>query len=132
MQRIPDHGHREESLAFFLEGVAEVSEDFCETVFRILPLRDAHRAAITSLRGRAAGNGGCVLGSSGRMPAVPVSDMQDPTEAACTATCSVVFRLGGHGTLRKATRHQRNRVFPCQPCPNLFRENSANSSEPLS
>ncbi|MGH8473568.1 MAG: Fic family protein, partial [Gammaproteobacteria bacterium] len=63
LQKTRDEGAWEEWLAFFLDGVAEVSRQATDTARRILALREAHRQSVTEQLGRAAGNGHRVLES---------------------------------------------------------------------
>ena len=61
LQAVREEGDFESWLAFFLRGVAQVSEEAADTARRILEVRELHRRAITDQLGRAAGNGHRVL-----------------------------------------------------------------------
>ena len=77
LQAVRDTGDWESWLAFFLQGVAEVSAQATETARRILALREDHRALITEQFGRAAGNGHRLLETLYERPIVSVNNVQD-------------------------------------------------------
>ncbi len=111
LQAIRDTGDWEGWLAFFLRGVAEVSNEAVETIRRILTLREKHRGIITERFGRSAGNGLKVLERLYRLPILSVTDVQDITETSYTAANHLVARFVDAGILQEATGYQRNRQF---------------------
>jgi Fic family protein len=111
LQAIRDAGDWEGWLAFFLQGVADVSVQATETARRILALRESHRALITEHFGRTAGNGHRLLESLYERPIVSVNDVQDLIGTAYPAANRLVGRMEQHGILREITGQSRNRRF---------------------
>jgi Fic family protein len=122
LQGVREEGNWEGWLAFFLQGVAEVSQEAAETARRILLLREEHRAAITAGLGRAAGNGHKILESLFDRPIVSVSDVQKLAGITYVAANNLVSRLTSLGILVEVTGHARNRRFRYDPYVLLFTE----------
>lgn len=120
LQAVRDRGEWEKWLGFFLRGVIEVAGEAAETARRIQLLREAHRAAITSELGRAAGNGHRVLESLFDRPIVTVSDVQRLTGTTYAAANNLVARLAGLGILLEMTGYARNRRFRYDSYVRLF------------
>ena len=120
LQAIRESGAWEGWLAFFLRGVAEVSDEASEMARRILLLREEHRGAITAQLGRAAGNGHRVLESLFDRPIVSVSDVQQVIGTTYAAANTLVARLSHLGILVEITGHARNRRFRYEPYVRLF------------
>ena len=129
LQAIRDHGHWEQWLAFFLRGIASVSREATETARRILALREDHRTAVTTILGRAAGNGHRVLESLYQHPTVSVAKVQELTGTTYTAANSLVSRLVTLGVLQEATGNKRNRVFLYAPYIAIFGDNTPGASD---
>ena len=98
-----DDGAWEAWLAFFLQGVLEVSEQAARTAHAILVLRERHRGAITDGLGRAAANGHRVLEHLYRKPIVSVREVKDTIGTTYAAANSLVARLVEHGILEEPT-----------------------------
>ena len=111
LQAVRDTGDWESWLAFFLEGVIEVSAQATETARRILTLRERHRALITEHLGRVAGNGHRVLEYLYERPIVSVSEVQELTGVTYSAANQLVGKLEEHGILHEFTGQRRNRRF---------------------
>ncbi len=111
LQAVRDDGAWEAWLAFFLQGVLEVSEQAARTAHAILALRERHRGAITDGLGRAAANGHRVLEHLYRKPIVSVREVKDTIGTTYAAANSLVARLVEHGILEELTGQRRNRVF---------------------
>lgn len=111
LQAVRDDGTWEAWLAFFLQGVLEVSEQAARTAHAILALRERHRGAITDGLGRAAANGHRVLEHLYRKPIVSVREVKDTIGTTYAAANSLVARLVEHGILEELTGQRRNRVF---------------------
>ncbi|MBN2394177.1 MAG: Fic family protein [Anaerolineae bacterium] len=111
LQAVRDAGDWESWLAFFLQGVTEVSAQATETARRILALRERHRALITEQFGRAAGNGHRVLESLYERPIVSVNEVQALIGTAFPAANRLVSEMEAHGILREFTGQSRNRRF---------------------
>ncbi len=120
LQAVRDHGDWEGWLAFFLDGVAEVSAQATETARRILQMREAHRDAIAQNMGYAAGKGHRVLEALFERPIVSVKDVEAITGTSYAAANQLVKRLEGLGLLEEATGQARNRRFRYAPYIRLF------------
>ena len=120
LQAIRDAGDWEGWLAFFLRGVAEVSNEAVETVRRILTLREGHRDIITERFGRSAGNGLRALERLYRLPILSVTDVQNIIGTSYTAANQLVARFVAAGILEEATGYQRNRQFRYAPYIHIF------------
>lgn len=120
LQNIRDAGDWESWLAFFLRGVAEVSNEAAYTARKILLLRETHRFAITEHLGRAAGNGHRVLEHLYAHPILTVKDVQEMTGVSYVAANQLVSRLLGLGILKEITGYARNRRFRYEPYVALF------------
>ncbi len=120
LQAIRDTGDWEGWLAFFLRGVAEVSNEAVETARRILTLREGHRDIITERFGRSAGNGLRVLERLYLTPILSVADVRNITGTSYTAANQLVARFVDAGILEEATGYQRNRQFRYAPYIHIF------------
>lgn len=122
LQAVRDSGDWERWLAFFLEGVAQVSVEAAETARRILALREDHRRLITDSLGRGAGNGHRLLEYLYEHPIVAVKDVRTLTGVTFPAANTLVARLEGMKILRQITSTSRNRRFRYDPYVRLFEE----------
>lgn len=126
LQAVRDAGDWEAWLAFFLQGVVDVSAQAAETARRILLLREDHRALIAEQLGRAAGNGHRVLEHLYERPVVSVNDVKELTGTGYAAANNLVGRLGACGILTEFTGQSRNRRYRYSDYIALF----SDSSEP--
>lgn len=122
LQETRDTGDWEAWLAFFLQGIAEVSVEAAETARRILALRENHRAAIADHLGRAAGNGHRVLESLYKRPIVSVNDVRGLIGTTYPAANQLVERMNQLGILVEVTGQTRNRLFQYAPYIGLFND----------
>lgn len=122
LQSVRDEGRWEAWLAFFLQGVREVSFEAAETAGRILRLREAHRTALTDGLGRAAGNGLRVLDALYDRPIVSVEDVRKVTGTTYAAANDLVARLVELGVLVEITGRARNRRYRYEQFVALFDE----------
>ena len=122
LQAVRDAGSWEKWLAFFLRGVAAVSEQSTDTVRRILALRESHRRVINDNFGRAAGNGHRVLEHIFSRPVVSVDDVQELIGTTYPTANNLVARLVEYGILREFSGQARNRAFIYQSYLELFHE----------
>jgi Fic family protein len=120
LQEVRDSGNWEGWLAFFLQGVIEVSQEATETARLILTMREQHRAEITKRLGRAAGNGHLVLEGLYDRPIASVTDVQRMTGTTYPAANALVRRLVDLGILVEITGRSRNRRFRFDPYVRLF------------
>ena len=111
LQAVRDTGDWESWLAFFLQGVIEVSAQATETARNILVLRETHRALITEHLGRVAANGYRVLEYLYKRPIVSVNEVQDLTGVTYSAANQLVSKMEEQGILREFTGQSRNRRF---------------------
>jgi Fic family protein len=111
LQAIRDRGAWEQWLAFFLQGVSEVSAQASETARRILSLRESDRALIAERLGRAAGSGHRVLEHLYERPIVSVNEVRDLIGFTYTAANQLVDRLVEIGVLEEITGQARHRRF---------------------
>ncbi|MCG8344727.1 MAG: Fic family protein [Chlorobiales bacterium] len=125
LQAVRDHGQWEDWLAFFLQGVIEVSKQATETARRVLTLREDHRSTITENFGRAAANGHRVLEHLYIHPIVSVGEVQELIGTTYPAANELVSRLRKHGILTEITGQVRNRKFTYQSYVNLFRDDES-------
>lgn len=124
LQATRDHGDWEGWLRFFLQGVAEVSQQATETARRILHLREEHRALIAEHFGYSAGSGHRVLEAMYERPILSVKDAEEITGNSYVAANNLVAKLTELGLLREITGQSRNRRFRYEPYVRLFEENA--------
>ena len=120
LQSVRDNGDWEGWLAFFLLGVATVSEQATETARRILALREQHRTIITDHFGRAAANGHRVLESLYRKPIVSVKQVREMTRTTSPAANDLVRRFVDQRILVEITGYARNRRYRYDDYVRLF------------
>ena len=88
-----------------------MSAQATDTAWRILELREDHRALITEQFGRAAGNGHRALEYLYERPIVSVNEVQDLIGTSYPAANRLVSKMEEHGILREFTGQSRNRRF---------------------
>jgi Fic family protein len=122
LQAVRDRGDFEGWLAFFLQGVAEVSVQAAGTAARILDLRERHRRAVTEGLGRAAGNGHRILDHLYEQPIVNVTNVRELLGTTFPGANQIVRRLQGLGVLAEITGQSRHRRFRYDAYVKLFEE----------
>lgn len=122
LQLIRNTGDWETWLAFFLRGIAEVSNEATQTVNRILNLREQHRAIIAEKMGRSAGNGHKVLEALYERPIMNVKGVMNITGTTYAAANHLVTRFTEMGILQEFTGYTRNRRYRYEPYIALFHE----------
>jgi Fic family protein len=122
LQAVRDAGDWEGWLAFFLDGVAEVSQQATRTAAAILRMREDYRARITEHLGRAAANGQRVMDRLFEHPIVTVATVREWLGLTPAGANQIVARLEGIGLLREITGYARNRRFRFDPYLRLFEE----------
>ena len=122
LQAVRDQGAWERWLAFFLQGVFEVSQQATLTARQILTLREHHRQIIIDQLGRAAGNGHRVLEHLYEHPIVSVTEVQNLIGTTYPAANNLVTRLVEHGILHESTGQKRHRRFIYQDYIRLFHD----------
>lgn len=122
LQGVRDEGAWEAWLAFFLEGVFEVSQQATETARRILSLREDHRERITNASGRAAGNGHRVLEHLYQHPIVSVNEVRDLLQISYPAANNLVGKFVEQAIVHEMTGQRRNRRFLYREYVDLFHD----------
>ncbi len=120
LQAVRDVGDWEGWLAFFLQGVIEVSREATQTAAAILRMREQFRNAITENLGRAAGNGHRTMDRLFDHPIVTVARVREWLDITSASANNLVTRLEGIGVLRETTGFARNRRFRFDPYLRLF------------
>jgi Fic family protein len=128
LQGTRDRGDWESWVAFFLEGVIEVSGQATDTARRILALREDHRTAITANLGRAAGNGHRLLEYLFKRPIVSVNEVRELTGTTYPAANQLVDRFARLGIVAEITGQVRNRRFQYAPYIRLFDDERAQAN----
>lgn len=120
LQAVRDVGDWEGWLAFFLEGVEQVSADATEVARKVLLLREENRSVITNELGRVAGNGQKVLEALFERPIVSTADVMGITGTTYAAANNLVRRMEDLGILLEITGYTRNRRYRYEPYVKLF------------
>ena len=122
LQAVRDAGDWEGWLAFFLDGVIDVSQQATHTAAAILRMREDYRARITEHLGRAAANGQRVMDRLFDHPIVSVATVREWLGLTPAGANQIVARLEGIGLLREITGYARNRRFRFEPYLRLFEQ----------
>jgi Fic family protein len=122
LQAVRDAGDWEGWMAFFLNGVVEVSQQATQTAAAILRMREAFRTRITEGLGRAAANGQRVMDRLFDHPIVTVATVREWLGLTPAGANQIVARLENIGLLREITGYARNRRFRFEPYLQLFEE----------
>ncbi|MFQ3623649.1 MAG: Fic family protein [Acetobacteraceae bacterium] len=122
LQGVRDAGDWEGWLAFFLDGVIDVSRQATLTAAAVLRMREEFRGRITEHLGRAAANGHRVMDRLFDHPIVTVANVGAWLGITPAAANQMVARLVGIGLLREITGYSRNRRFRFEPYLRLFEE----------
>ena len=117
-----DTGDWEAWLRFFLQGIAEVSQEAMVTARRIVELRESHRAVIVDHFGRVAANGLKVLESLYSRPIITVNNIAEMTETSFTAANQLMQKFVSYEMLSEITGQTRNRRFRYNEYIALFAE----------
>ena len=122
LQGTRDEGDWESWLTFFLDGVAQVSNEATETARRIVELRESHRDLVQTSFGRAAGNGLSVLEHLYERPIVQINDIKGLLDITHSGARGLVDRFVEAGLLFEMPGRRRNRRFRYGPYIDLFAE----------
>ncbi len=120
LQSVRDTGEWEDWLKFFLDGIAEVSQEATTTARDIVALRESDRDKIISELGRAAGNALRVHEALCRFPFMNVNAIAELLGVTYSAASRLTERLVENGILDEATGNARNRVFRYSRYVDLF------------
>lgn len=122
LQAVREKGDWEGWLAFFLEGVAVVSDEATQTARRIVNLREEARLEIGERLGRRAGSGLLLLEHLFRNPIVNVKRVIEVTELSQPAANALTNALEEAGILRETTGKKTYRMFAFDRYLKLFEE----------
>jgi Fic family protein len=122
LQAIREKGDWEGWLAFFLEGVAVVSEEATSTARRIVSLREDARAEINQRLGRRASSALQLLETLFRDPIVNVKSVGRITDLSQPAANALTNALEEIGILRETTGKKSYRMFAFERYLRLFEE----------
>ncbi|MEQ9569789.1 MAG: Fic family protein [Longimicrobiales bacterium] len=122
LQAIRVKGDWEGWLAFFLEGVAVVSDEATSTARRIVGLREESRAEIGQKLGRRAGSALILLEHLFRNPIVNVKRVEEVTDLSQPAANALTNALADIGILRETTGRKTYRMFAFDRYLELFQE----------
>ena len=111
LQAVRDTGDWENWLIFFLQGIVEVSHEATQMAWRILTLRENHRALIGETFGRVAANGYRVLEYLYEKPIISVNEVKDLTGITYAAANHLVSKMEDCGILKEITLQSRNRRY---------------------
>ncbi|HKJ73278.1 MAG TPA: Fic family protein [Alphaproteobacteria bacterium] len=120
LQATRDSGDWERWLKFFLQGIAEVSNEATETARRIVELREEHRNIITATFGRAAANGLTLLEHLFANPIISVNRAAEVLNVGYPTANNLLARFVTNRLTNEITGNVRNRRFSYQPYIRLF------------
>jgi Fic family protein len=130
LQAVRDAGDWEGWLAFFLNGVIDVSREATRTAAAILRMREEYRNRITERLGRAAANGHRIMDRLFDHPIITVKTARDWLGVSAVSANILVNRLVEAGVLREITGYARNRRFRFDPYLKLFEEGQGSGPAP--
>jgi Fic family protein len=110
LNAVRNSGDWEGWLGFFLDGVAEVSQQAVDTAQRLMRLLEQDRARIATL-GTRAGNVGLVFDQFARRVLLSVSQLRPSVPLSPPTIRSALRTLSELGIVQELTGQQRNRVF---------------------
>jgi Fic family protein len=122
LQAISEKGDWEGWLAFFLQGVAEVSGEATTTARQIVRLREEERTRIGEELGRRAGSGLQLLEHLFRNPVVNVKRVEEVTGLSQPAANALTNAMVEIELLREMTGRKTYRVFGFDRYLQLFQE----------
>jgi Fic family protein len=122
LQAIREEGDWEGWLSFFLQGVADVSEEATATARRIVNLREEARAEINRKLARRAASGLVLLEDLFRNPVVNVRRVEQVTGLSQRAANALANSLEAIGLLREMTGKKTYRLFGFDGYLRLFEE----------
>lgn len=122
LQAVRERGDWEGWIAFFLEGVIEVSQQSAATAHAILVMREEYRAKIAEQFGRGIGSGNRVLDKLFDQPIITVAIVREWLDVTPAGANTLVNRLVKIGVLSEITGYTRNRRFRFDPYLRLFED----------
>lgn len=127
LQAVREDGDWEGWLAFFLEGVAEVSSEATKTAREIVALRETMRTRISEHLGRRAASALVLLEALFERPIVNVHAVAEMTGLSQPAANALTNALEEEGLLVETTGKKTYRVFRFEPYLRLFSEREERS-----
>jgi Fic family protein len=122
LQAVRENGDWEGWLAFFFEGVAEVSAEATETARQIVALREEMRLRVSENLGRRAGSALVLLEALFERPIVNVRAVEEITGLSQPAANALTNALEDEGILVEITGKKTYRVFRFDAYLRLFSE----------
>jgi Fic family protein len=120
LQNIRDKGEWEEWLAFFLEGVTNVSLEATDTARSIVAMREDHRNRITNNFGRATSNGLKILEMLYSRPYIDSNIVRETLNISFPTASDLIKRFVDAELLVEITGQDRYRVYQYFPYVRLF------------
>lgn len=127
LQAVRENGDWEGWLAFFLEGVAEVSSEATQTAREIVALRETMRTRISENLGRRAASALVLLEALFERPIVNVHAVGEITRLSQPAANALTNALEEESLLVEITGKKTYRVFRFEPYLRLFSEREERS-----
>lgn len=122
LQNIRERGEFEEWLRFFLQGVAEVSNEAVETARQIQLLMTEHRKLVAEAFPKSS-NGSVLLEHLFKQPVMNVNQVAEAIGRTYPVANGLCADLEGLGLLSEMTGQARNRIYRYKPYIDLFGEN---------
>lgn len=122
LQAVRDHGHWEQWLKFFLQGVYEVAQEASRTAREIVTMKEVHRQLIVDEMGRKTGNAIALLESLYFKPVFAIQHAEEITGLSYPNANSLVKDLCDLGLLQEITGQKRNRAFQYAPYLEVFKD----------
>jgi Fic family protein len=120
LQSVRTAGDWESWMKFFLQGVAEVSNEATETARQIVSLREDHRNRLIENLGKGAANGLRFLESLYQRPIFSVSNVAELLDISTQAANTMTDRFTQLELVNEITGQRRNRLFRYDPYLALF------------
>ena len=122
LQAVRERGDWEGWLAFFLEGVYEVSREATEVARRVMKLREAHRELITKKLGKGTARALTLLEDLFKTPFTSVAGIKEATKLTKPNSNILASKFLDLGILKEATGQRRNRAFVYDEYLQLFED----------
>jgi Fic family protein len=132
LQAVREGGDFEAWLTFFLDGVAQVSNQAAATANQIAELRETHRKEIPKLMGGRTGKALTLLEHLFAKPIVSISEVRHVTASSFPTASALVSGLESLGILRELTGQRHYRRFAYKPYLDILNDNPGptRSSDP--
>ena len=122
LQAVRERGDWEGWLAFFLEGVYEVSREATDVARRVMRLREAYRGLITKKLGKGTARALTLLEDLFKTPFTSVAGIREATKLSASNANTLAAKFLDLGILKEATGQRRNRAFVYDEYLQLFED----------